>query len=68
MGQGVEITGERLAGVEGGGKSDILSLVPCLVDSEIDASRYGAEGARHPAEGWCALGDDSRYQRGYGFI
>jgi hypothetical protein len=39
VGQGVEITGEPFAGVEGSGKSDILSLVLCLIDSEIDVLR-----------------------------
>jgi hypothetical protein len=44
VGQGVEISGERLAGErlageKGAGKSDILSLVSCHVDGEINASR-----------------------------
>ncbi len=39
VGQGVEISGERLAGEEGAGKSDIVSGVSCHVDGEVDASR-----------------------------
>lgn len=36
VGQGVEISGSRLAGEESAGESDILSLVSCGVDGEVD--------------------------------